>query len=278
MAAAIVALGCVVAEPGPTAAEAAGCESSQIAVVVSFNSLGGGTQTSCIGDVGSGLSALGAAGHSYTFVDRQPGLVCTIDNAPNPCNGAPTNAYWSYWTASLGGNWSYSNVGAGNRNPAPGSAEGWSFGSGGQPGIAPPGVNAPPPPPPPPPPAPPAPAPAPGPAPPPAGGPGGGSSPPAEVPGPGSESGDPQAGDDGAAGPGSSESGDSTSDSTSAGTRGDDGASSAEARADAELETASDSTSTGTPWALLGTVAGLALLGGASYWQHRRRTSVPPGA
>lgn len=276
--ASLLGFGLVLAEPVTTPAEAAGCQSAQIAVVVSFNSLGGGTQTSCIGDVGSGLAALDAAGFGYSFVPRQPGFICQIDGAPNPCNGAPVDAYWSYWLGSPGGSWSYSNLGAGNRNPAPGSAEGWSFGAGSPPAIGPPGVLAPPPPPPPP--APPAPAPAPAPTPgggtggsgTGGGGTGGGTSPSGEAPAPGaSDSADPTAGPPGETAPGSSESADPTS-----APGGSDEQSSTQPRENA-LQPASDSTPTGAPWAVLATIASLAVLGGAAYWQQRRRTSVPPG-
>ncbi|HYT10440.1 MAG TPA: hypothetical protein VEL73_07235, partial [Mycobacteriales bacterium] len=100
-------------------------------------------------DPGSGLVALGGAGFSYSFVPRQPGFVCQIASLPDPCNGAPATAYWSYWHARRGGSWTYSSSGAGSYDPAPGSVEGWAFGSGAQPGIAPPAAPAPPPPPPP---------------------------------------------------------------------------------------------------------------------------------
>ena len=143
----VSAAGLVVAAP---AAEAAACSgSSGVTVVVDFGSLGGGVQTGCAGgDPASGLAALSAAGHGYTFVPRQFGLVCQIDARPNPCNGAPTTAYWSYWHATRGGSWSYATAGAGGYNPQPGTVEGWAFGAGGRPGIAPPAAPAPPPPPP----------------------------------------------------------------------------------------------------------------------------------
>ena len=143
----VAAAGLAVAAP---AAEAAACSgSSGVTVVVDFGSLGGGVQTGCAGgDLASGLAALSAAGHGYTFVPRQFGLVCQIDARPNPCNGAPTTAYWSYWHATRGGSWSYATAGAGGYNPQPGTVEGWAFGAGGRPGIAPPAAPAPPPPPP----------------------------------------------------------------------------------------------------------------------------------
>lgn len=272
-AAALIGVGLVVAEPVLTPAEAAGCQSTQIAVVVSFNSLGGGTQTSCVGDVGSGLAALSEGGFSYSFVDRQPGLVCTINGAPNPCNGAPADAYWSYWTASMGGSWSYSNLGAGNRNPAPGTAEGWSFGAGSPPAIGPPAAVAPPPPPPPPPPAP-GPAPAPAPVPLPGGGSGGGGSDGETPSGTPPAAGSPDPADPtGSTGEGTTGSS-ATTDMTSGAGGSDEPASQRDADA---LISASDSTPSGAPWAAVGTIAGLAVLGGAAYWQQRRRRHVPPG-
>ena len=142
----------MVAGPAPVAGAAACSGTSGVTVVVDFGALGGGVQTGCAGgDPGSGLAALSAAGHGYTFVPRQPGLVCQIDARPNPCNGAPTTAYWSYWHASRGGSWSFSTLGAGGYDPAPGTVEGWAFGAGRRPGIAPPAAPAPPPPAPPPP-------------------------------------------------------------------------------------------------------------------------------
>ena len=141
----LLAAGLAVGGPAP-AAEAAACSGSTgVTVVVDFGSLGGGVQTGCAGgNPGSGLAALSGAGHGYTFVPRQPGLVCQLDARPNPCNGAPGTAYWSYWHASRGGSWSYSTLGAGGYDPAPGTVEGWAFGAGRQPGTAPPAAPAPP--------------------------------------------------------------------------------------------------------------------------------------
>jgi hypothetical protein len=141
----VLAAGLVVGGPAP-AADAAACSGSTgVTVVVDFGSLGGGVQVGCAGgNPGSGLAALSGAGHGYTFVPRQPGLVCQIDSRPSPCNGAPTTAYWAYWHASRGGSWSYSTLGAGGYDPAPGTVEGWAFGAGRRPGIAPPAAPAPP--------------------------------------------------------------------------------------------------------------------------------------
>ena len=134
--AAVVALvGALVATPAPAAAET--CDG--VWVVVDAREVGGGTNTRCApGNPSSGLDALSKAGFSYAFVPRQPGMVCTIDSRPDPCNGAPTDAYWSYWHAPAGGSWTYASSGAGQRDPAPGTVEGWAFGAGSPPGQHPP--------------------------------------------------------------------------------------------------------------------------------------------
>jgi len=131
------------------AADASGCANANgVTVVVDFGSLGGGIRVGCAaGQQSSGLGALAAAGFSYSFVPRQPGFVCQINGLPNPCNGAPTNAYWAYWHGQPGGSWTYSTQGAGTYVPPPGSVEGWAFGAGQPPGIAPPALPASPPPP-----------------------------------------------------------------------------------------------------------------------------------
>ena len=130
----------------PTATAAACSGSTGVTVVVDFGSLGGGAQVACVpGDPTSGLRALAGAGYGYTFASRQPGLVCRINGKPaeDPCvNAPPTTAYWSYWHATRGGVWVYSTAGAGSRDPAPGTVEGWAFGAGRPPAVAPPAPAA----------------------------------------------------------------------------------------------------------------------------------------
>jgi hypothetical protein len=114
-------------------------------VVVDAAEAGGSTTTRCApGDPPTGLDALEAAGHRYTFVRPNMPMVCTIDGRPDPCNGAPPDAYWSYWYAEAGGTWSYSSRGAGSRDPKPGQVEGWAFGAGEPPRVAPPAAAPPP--------------------------------------------------------------------------------------------------------------------------------------
>ncbi|SFQ50539.1 hypothetical protein SAMN05421810_108145 [Amycolatopsis arida] len=130
----------VITGPAAAATTTAGActGTSGVTVVVDFAELGGGIETRCApGDPASGLEALTGAGFTYDFVPGYPGFICRIDELPDPCNGAPVTAYWSYWHAQPGGSWSYSQLGAGNYDPAPGSVEGWAFGAGQEPGVNP---------------------------------------------------------------------------------------------------------------------------------------------
>jgi hypothetical protein len=127
--------------PGPTG----------VTVVVDFQGLGGGILVRCApGSPSTGFAALAGAGLDVEQVRNTPGFLCRIDGRPGPdqercINTPPATAYWSYWHASRGGSWVYSQLGAGNRKPPPGSVEGWSFAAGStsesdapKPGIAPP--------------------------------------------------------------------------------------------------------------------------------------------
>jgi len=138
----LLAVASMLALASPALASPGSCDG--VWVVVDARAAGGSLQTRCApGDPSSGLGALEQAGFSYTFAPRVPGFVCTIDARPDPCNGAPADAYWSYWHADAGGSWTYATTGAGSRDPAPGTVEGWRFGDGSTPpGTAPP-ANAP---------------------------------------------------------------------------------------------------------------------------------------
>lgn len=137
----------VVAGPVGSASAAACPGTSGVTVIVDT---GSSISIRCVsGDPASGLAALGGAGFSVTQVQTQPGFVCRINGSPSKdaCRVTPpTTAYWAYWHASRGGSWSYSSRGAGSYNPAPGSVEGWRFGSGQQPRVAPPARTKPAPP------------------------------------------------------------------------------------------------------------------------------------
>lgn len=140
----------VIAWAIPVPVSAAGCDG--VTVVVDFRGLGGGVQQGCApGSPASGVAALAAAGFGYTYASRQPGFVCRINEKPGAdadrcVTTSPASAYWSYWHAAPGGSWSYSSQGAATYAPARGTVEGWAFGAGEQPGMAPPAAPAPPPP------------------------------------------------------------------------------------------------------------------------------------
>jgi hypothetical protein len=90
----------------------------------------------CVTDtVGSALAATAAAGFTYEFVPRQIGFVCQIDGYPDPCNGAPADAYWSLWTGR-GGGWVYSTTGAATLRTPVDTIVAWSFGDGDPPPLA----------------------------------------------------------------------------------------------------------------------------------------------
>lgn len=120
-------------------AQAARCSgTSGVSVVVDLKPFGKPLAVRCApGDPASGLAALTGAGFTYGFVPRQPGFVCRINAKPDPCNGAPATAYWSYWHAVPGGTWTYSTKGAGTYDPRPGTVEGWAFGAGKPPSVKP---------------------------------------------------------------------------------------------------------------------------------------------
>ncbi|HEX9066699.1 MAG TPA: hypothetical protein VF843_16435 [Streptosporangiaceae bacterium] len=115
------------------------CGASHVTVVVDFTHFRNGrVWIGCASSPHTGLAALRQAGFTYSFVARHPGFVCTINHRPNPCNGAPATAYWSYYHARHHGSWRYSTTGAGSYHPRPGQIEGWAFGAGHKPRISPP--------------------------------------------------------------------------------------------------------------------------------------------
>lgn len=69
-------------------------------------------------DAGSGQVAADRyadLGVTLTYVQRQPGFVCRVNDAPStdPCvNTPPTDAYWAlWWTDGQSGSWTYSSIG-----------------------------------------------------------------------------------------------------------------------------------------------------------------------
>ncbi len=115
-----------------------------VTVVVDATRLGGGVRTGCApGSPRDGLEALRSAGFAVRGTARFPGFVCRIDDAPasDPClDSAPADAYWAYWQGTSGTGWTYSDTGAAERRPTPGTVEGWVFSdtTGAPPSVAPP--------------------------------------------------------------------------------------------------------------------------------------------
>jgi hypothetical protein len=130
-------------DPTPKAAQAAACTGTTgVTVVVDFAALGGGVLVGCrLGDPPTGLNALTGAGFTVTGTARWGlAFVCRINGQPTAAteacvNTPPASAYWSYWHAVPGGAWTYSATGASGYDPAPGTVEGWAFGSGAAPSI-----------------------------------------------------------------------------------------------------------------------------------------------
>lgn len=112
-----------------------------VSVVVDFGTT---EKISCAsGDPTSGLAALRGAGFTVAMVARFPAAVCRINGRPTATQDAcvvmpPTTKYWSYWHAARGGKWTYATTGAGSYNPKPGTVEGWAYGAGKPPTVAPP--------------------------------------------------------------------------------------------------------------------------------------------
>lgn len=102
---------------------------SGVTVIVQFPD--GHIESGCApGDPATGIQALTRAGFRPTPVPGQQGAtVCQINDQPaagEQCWQPPN--YWAYFYAQRGGSWTYSDYGAGNRDPKPGTVEGWKFG------------------------------------------------------------------------------------------------------------------------------------------------------
>jgi hypothetical protein len=116
-AAALAAAASAVVPSAP--ASAATCSSADgVSVVVDFHELGGGVRTACLPDGGGqrASSLFPDAGFPLTYVQRQPGFVCTVSGVPadDPCvNTPPADAYWGlWWSDGKSGSWTYATTGA----------------------------------------------------------------------------------------------------------------------------------------------------------------------
>ncbi len=95
-----------------TTATAAACVQG-VGVTVVVNS-----SVSCDSN-GGGTAAenFKGAGHRLTYVQRQPGFVCRVDDAPssaNCVNTPPADSYWGlFWSDGTSGTWKYASQGVG---------------------------------------------------------------------------------------------------------------------------------------------------------------------
>lgn len=139
--AAIVALAAVAA--GPLAAAPAAAQPCEgVEIVIDPGTLDGDVRVLCAeGDHDSGVDALTAAGVSWEYVQRFPGMVCRIDGQPDEAatdcvDAPPADTYWSYWVGGDEG-WTSSQLGAHQRTPQGDEVEGWVFGDGDPPSLDP---------------------------------------------------------------------------------------------------------------------------------------------
>lgn len=135
LAAGTVAAAASLGVPAPVASAApTPCKATEVTVIVV------GQKTGCARAGLTGAKALEDAGFQLTRVQTQPGFICRINGAPanDPCvRTPPATAYWSYWHAPLGGQWTYSQWGADNRTAPAGTVEAWAFGDSARPGAVP---------------------------------------------------------------------------------------------------------------------------------------------
>ncbi|NLE98485.1 MAG: hypothetical protein GX596_10955 [Propionibacterium sp.] len=135
------------AHAAPAATDGHCTDGASVTVVVDFQELDEDTIIRCVRGLADGatghealVAALGEA-PSGTIKDG-PGFVCRIAGHPAAdtdlvLGGStyredcvvtpPREAFWSYWHASAGGDWTYASFGIANREVQPGGYEGWSF-------------------------------------------------------------------------------------------------------------------------------------------------------
>jgi len=117
-----------------------------VTVVVDYGDLGPQPTIGCaygLPEHATGMDALTALGITVEEVARTPGFICRIDGSPSAgqvvpipgnddyeetcVNTPPTSAYWTYWSASEGGQWTYSLMGYTLHEVVFGGYEGYSF-------------------------------------------------------------------------------------------------------------------------------------------------------
>jgi hypothetical protein len=143
-----VAITSVAATLGLGAAPAAAtcATASGVSVVVDFDGLGGGLETSCVAN-GGGQSAaeLSEVHHDLTRVTQSPGAVCRVDGLPVDVDCSrmpPADAFWGLFWSDGSGGWVFSSEGVDSLDVPAGGSVGWAWQTGGEPkeypGVEPP--------------------------------------------------------------------------------------------------------------------------------------------
>lgn len=132
---------------GAAPATAATCATaSGVSVVVDFEGLGNGLDTSCVPD-GGGQSAaeLSEVHHDLTRVTQFPGAVCRVDGLPADVDCSrmpPADAFWGLFWSDGSGGWVFSSEGVDSLDVPAGGSVGWAWQTGGEPkeypGVEPP--------------------------------------------------------------------------------------------------------------------------------------------
>ncbi|MCL2782915.1 MAG: hypothetical protein FWD80_02945 [Propionibacteriaceae bacterium] len=99
-------------------------------VFVVVTSEDGVTTSACVKSPASGTAALQSANVTITRDDK--GMICALNNYPDPCPATFNGKYWQYYEASgadaAAGNWAYATTGSDDTKPQPGTVEGWCYG------------------------------------------------------------------------------------------------------------------------------------------------------
>lgn len=137
-AAAVASAGLAIGMARPAAADPIPDCSTTVGAIVSvdFGAFGGNVERGCAVKLSSEYNAMHDAGFTTTGDEYDgPAFICRIDAYPPPAQDAcvttpPANAYWSFWWADAGqASWTYSQHGAMDFGPQPGSVTAWVFGS-----------------------------------------------------------------------------------------------------------------------------------------------------
>ena len=79
----------------------------------------------CVGTPASGEEALARGGMQIRFAKGR--LICSLSGHPEQCPATFTGSYWNYLHAEAGAEYTYSQEGAADRQPSPGTIEAWCY-------------------------------------------------------------------------------------------------------------------------------------------------------